>query len=118
MPTATLEELSNQCRSKKIGNGTETKVRRAAETVEQRSERLRKQRQRDCARCAAQTASERQATSQQRSTCERERMAAETPEERERRLQRMKTNQHERLAVETPVEREHSILCKLFSYNM
>ena len=28
------------------------------------------------------------------------------------------TNQHERLPVETPEEREHSILCKLFWYNM
>ena len=25
MPTATLEELSNECRSKKIGDGAETK---------------------------------------------------------------------------------------------
>ena len=49
------------------------------ETAEQRSERLRKRRERDC----AQTASERQATSQQRSTRERERMAAETPEEKD-----------------------------------
>ena len=42
------------------------------------SERLRKRRERDCARRAAQTASERQATSQQGSPRERERMAAET----------------------------------------
>ena len=83
MPTATPEELSNQCRSKKIGNGAETKetARRAAETVEQRSERLKKQRERERARCTAQTASERQVTSHQRSTRERERIAAETPEE-------------------------------------
>ena len=80
MPTATLEELSNQRRSKKIVDGAETKerARRAAETAEQMSERLRKWRERDCARRAAQTASERQATSQQRSSRERERMAAET----------------------------------------
>ena len=82
------------------------RARCAAETAEQRSERLRKWKERDRARCAAQTASERQATSQQRSTRESERMAAETPEERERRSQRMSTNQHERLAAETPKERE------------
>ena len=82
MPTATLEELSNQHRSKKIGDGAETRdrARRVAQTAEQRSESLRKRRESDRARHAAQTASERQATSQQRSTRERERMAAETPE--------------------------------------
>ena len=79
MPRATLEELSNQCRRKKIGDGTETKETEldfAAETTKQRRERLRKRRERDHARRAAQTASERQATSQQRSTREHERMAA------------------------------------------
>ena len=82
------------------------RARRAAETAEQRSERLRKRRERDRARRAAQTASERQATSRQKSTRERERMAAETPEEREARLQRLSTKQHEKLAVEPPDERE------------
>ena len=52
--------------------------------MEQKSERLRKRRERDRARRAAQTAIERQATSQQGSTHEWERMAAETPEEIER----------------------------------
>ena len=44
------------------------KVWCAAKTAEQRNERLRKQRERDHARCAAQTASERQGISQQKST--------------------------------------------------
>ena len=61
---------------------------RAAETAEQRSERLRKQRERDHARRTAQTACEKQATSQWKSTRERKRMPAETPEEREARSQR------------------------------
>ena len=55
----------------------------AAKTAEQRSERLRKRRERNHARCAAQTASERQAISQQKSTHECERMAVETPEEKD-----------------------------------
>ena len=59
------------------------RVRSAAETVEQRSEGLRKWRERDRARRTAQTASERQATSQQRSIHERERMAAESLEEKD-----------------------------------
>ena len=44
---------------------------------------MRKQRERDRARCIAQTASERHAASQQKSTRERERMAAETPRREE-----------------------------------
>ena len=63
--------------------------------MEQRSKRLRKWRERDCARRAAQTASERQATSQPRSTRECERMTAETPEERERRLQEKSTREQQ-----------------------
>ena len=59
------------------------KARCAAKTAEQRSERLRKRRERDHARCAAQTASERQAISQQKNTRECERMAVETPEEKD-----------------------------------
>ena len=105
MLTGTLEELSSHRRSKKIGDGAETKETELDVLQRQRNKgakRLRKWSERNRARRAAQTASERQATSQQRSTRERERMAAETPEERERRLQRMNSNQHERLAVETP----------------
>jgi len=86
MPTATLEELSNQRRSKNIGDGAETKETELDVLLrqpEQKSERLRKRRERDRGRRAAQTTSERQANSQQRSTRERERMAAETPEEKE-----------------------------------
>ena len=69
----TEEELSNQCRSKKIGNDGETK--------ETEPDVLQRQ-QRDHARHAAQTVSERQATSQWKSISER---GAETPEERETR---------------------------------
>ena len=58
------------------------RAQRAAETAEQRSERLKKRWERDHARHAAQTVSERQATSQWKSTGER---GAETPEERETR---------------------------------
>ena len=61
---------------------TKRAARRAAETVEQRSERLKKRQERDHARCAAQTANERQATSQWRSNCER---GTDTSEERETR---------------------------------
>ena len=82
---------------------------RAAETVEQRSERLRKWRERDHARHAAQTASERQATSQQRSTREHERMAAETSEEKETRSRQKSTRERERMAAETPEERERRL---------
>ena len=54
-----------QRRSKKTGVGAERdRARRAAETADQRSERLRKLRVRDRAKCATQTASERQATLQ------------------------------------------------------
>ena len=69
IPRAILEELSNQRRSKKIGNGKETpgdRAWRAAETAKQMSEQLRKRRERDRARRAAQTASETQATSQRK----------------------------------------------------
>ena len=58
------------------------RVRRTAETAEQRSKRLKKWRERDHARHTAQTVSERQATSQWKSTGER---GAETPDEREMR---------------------------------
>ena len=91
MLTGTLEELSNQRRSKKIGDGTETKeteLNVLQRQWQKKNERLRMQRERNRARHAAQTASERQANSKQRSTCEWERMAAETPEERERKLQK------------------------------
>ena len=47
------------------------------ETTEQKSERLRKQRERDAARHTAQTASQRQAILQRKNTGEHERMAAE-----------------------------------------
>ena len=109
IPRAILEELSNQCKRKKIGDGKETKETEpdvAAETAEQRSERLREWRERDRARRAAQTGSERQATSQRKSTREHETTAAKTPEETETRLQRISTNQHKRLAGEAPEERE------------
>jgi len=56
-----------QRRSKKTGVGAERdRARRAAETADQRSERLRKLRVRDRARRATQTASERQASTLQR----------------------------------------------------
>ena len=51
-----------------------------------RSERLRKQRERDCARRNAQSAHEREVTLQQKSTSERERLAAETPDARDRQV--------------------------------
>ena len=73
-----------------------------AETVQQKSKRLRKRKERSHARRAAQTASDRQATLQWKSTCERERMASETPAEREVRLQWMRY----RVAAETPEETE------------
>ena len=57
-------------------------ARHAAETAEQRRERLKKRQEKDHARCDAQIANERQATSQWRSTCER---GTDTPEERETR---------------------------------
>ena len=61
------------------------RAQRAVETAEQRSERLKKQWERDHARHAAQIVSERRATSQWKSTGERR---AETPEERETREQK------------------------------
>ena len=57
--------LSNQRRSKKIGDDEETKETEPdvlQRQVEQRSERLKKQQGRDHARSAAQTVSERQTT--------------------------------------------------------
>ena len=87
--SATLTDrvkLPNQCRSKKTSEGAERdRAQRAAETVDQRSERLRKLRVRDCAKHATQTASERQATLQQKSM---QKKGNETSEERETRLQR------------------------------
>ena len=83
---AILEELSNQRRSKKTGDGKEMKETEPNVLQRQRNKggkRLRKQRERDCARRAAQTASERQATSQQKSRCECERMTAETREKQD-----------------------------------
>ena len=58
--------------------GAETKETVLDVLQRQRSEELRKRKEKDRARHAAQSASERQATSQQRSPRERERMAAET----------------------------------------
>ena len=56
--------------------------------MEERSERLRKLKERDHAKHTTKTASERQVTLQRKSTHEHERMANETSEEREMRLQR------------------------------
>ena len=61
-----------------------------AETPQQKSERVRKQRERSRAGRIAQTASDRQATLQLKNTCERKRMAGKTPTEKEARLQRIK----------------------------
>ena len=67
--TGTLEELSSQQRSKKIGDGTERKeTELKVMCCRDSGKNEQKRRERDRARRAAQTASERQATSQQRST--------------------------------------------------
>ena len=90
IPRTVLEELPNQCRNKKTGDNTEReRAQCATETVEERSERLRKLKEKDHAKHTTKTASERQATLQWKSTHEHERMANETSEEKKKtRLQR------------------------------
>ena len=68
---AILEELSNQRRSKNIGDEEETKETEPDVLQRQWNKGAKKRRERDHARCAAQTVSERQATSQWKSTRER-----------------------------------------------
>ena len=83
---AILKELSNQCRSKKIGDDGETKETEPNTLQRQQNKGAKgwkKRRERDHARHTAQIISERQATSQWKNTSERR--AAETPEERETR---------------------------------
>ena len=124
-------KLPNQRRNKKTGVGAERdRARRAAETADQRSERLRKLRVRDRAKCTTQvlvkdkppysvyfTVSTLQCllysrkvrerrgkeTSEERETklqWMRDRLAAENSE-RDWRLQQTRTNQNAKLAVET-----------------
>ena len=91
MPRTTLEELSNQCSSKMVGDGAEMK----------KTELDVLQRQRNKGPTDWQSvgrgivpARDNLYISQQKSTHECERMVAETPEERKR-LQRMSTNHTE-----------------------
>ena len=78
----------------------------AAETAQEKEERLRQLSDNQKRRLAAETAQEREERLRQLSDNQKRRLAAETAQEREERLRQLSVNQQRRLAAETAQERE------------
>ena len=83
--------------------------RLAAETAQEREQRLRQLSANQQRRLAAETAQEREQRLRQLSANQQRRLAAETAQEREQRLRQLSANQQRRLAAETAQEREQRL---------
>ena len=81
----------------------------AAETAQEREERLRQLSANQQRRLAAETAQEREERLRQLSDNQKRRLAAETAQEREERLRQLSDNQQHTLAAETAQEREERL---------